>query len=194
MRGAVPFRAKPPTRARRTCAPPSGAVRSGAVPARRSRSGKAGRRTVGCGESGAFTLSYVIIVPVFMAGLMLIAQAAAWYLASETALAAARQGANVARVPQGSLVAGTRTAVAFAHSAAPGYLLTPRASAAGSTSSVVQITVTGKAPSLVPGVALGIHETVRMPVERFVALRYSPRGEAVRRAGRVPWRSGGWSR
>ena len=136
-------------------------------------------------DSGAFTLSYVIIVPVFLAGLMVIVQAAVWYLASLSALAAARAGANAARTFNAPPGAGPRTALSFARSAAPGFLLGPAASAAGSTPSIVRITVTGRAPALIPGLVIGIREVVRAPAERFIAAgagRHVPRRAVQRRA------------
>ena len=42
------------------------------------------------GDLGALTLSYVIIVPVFLAAVMVIVQTSLWYLARQAALAAAR--------------------------------------------------------------------------------------------------------
>lgn len=113
------------------------------------------------------TLSYVIIVPVFMAAIMVIAQAAVYYLARSAALAAARQGADAARVHPARLGAGPREAVAFIRSAAPGYLLSPRASARGSTPVTVRITVTGRVPTIVPGMNLEVSQAAQAPVERF---------------------------
>ena len=55
-------------------------------------------RRRGRGDHGALTLSYVIIVPVFLAAVMVIVQTSLWYLARQAALAAARQGADAARV------------------------------------------------------------------------------------------------
>ena len=138
-------------------------------------------------DSGAFTLSYVIIVPVFLAGLMVIVQAAVWYLASLSALAAARAGANAARTFNAPPGAGPRTALSFARAAAPGFLLSPAATAAGSTPSILRITVTGRAPALIPGLLIGIREVVRVPVERFIAA--GPRRAGPRRAG-GPMRGG----
>lgn len=120
-------------------------------------------------DDGALTLSYVVILPVFLAGIMVIVQASVWYLARETALAAARAGADVARIAHPPPGSGAQSAVAFARSAAPGFLLAPAATAAGSTARTVMITVTGRAPSLVPGLVIGVREVVTAPVERFIA-------------------------
>jgi Flp pilus assembly protein TadG len=117
-------------------------------------------------ERGALTLSYVIIVPVFLAAVMVIVQASLWYLARQAALAAARQGADAARVLGAVPDAGPRAALDFARSAASGYLLSPAATAA-STASTIKVRVTGTVPSLVPGVVIGISEVAQAPVERF---------------------------
>jgi Flp pilus assembly protein TadG len=116
------------------------------------------------------TLSYVIVVPAFMAALLVIVQASLWYLAREAALAAARQGADAARVLNAPAGAGTRAALTFARKDASGYLLKPQANQLpprGSTQRTVQITVTGQVPDLVPGVPLTVSQTAQAPVEQF---------------------------
>jgi Flp pilus assembly protein TadG len=119
-------------------------------------------------DAGALTLSYVILVPVFLAALMLVVQGAIWYLAEQAALGAARQGVDAARVRGGTPGAGVRAAVGFARSAASGFLLGPSASAAGGTVRVAVITVTGTVPTVFPGIRLpAIHARVAAPVERF---------------------------
>jgi hypothetical protein len=115
------------------------------------------------------TLSYVIILPVFLAGIMTIAQVSVWYLARQAALAAARHGADVARTANPPPGSGAQAAVAFAMSAAPGFLLSPSASIQISANHTVTVTVTGQAPSLVPGLPISVSEVVTAPVERFVA-------------------------
>ncbi|HUJ07868.1 MAG TPA: TadE family protein [Streptosporangiaceae bacterium] len=141
-----------------------------------SRSAPGARRAPGAGERGALTLSYVIIVPVFLMSLMIIAQASVWYMARETALAAARQGADVARTAHPPPGAGAQAAVTFARSAAPGFLLGPSASAAGTSATTVMITVTGRVPSLVPGMVITVSEVVTAPIERFTAAGPLARG------------------
>ncbi|MEP7025598.1 MAG: TadE/TadG family type IV pilus assembly protein [Actinomycetota bacterium] len=121
----------------------------------------------GRGDRGALTLSYVIIVPVFLAAVMIIVQFSLWYLAREAALAAAQQGADAARTFGGSSTAGPAAALAFARREGSGYLLAVGASAAGSGRNTVQITVTGRAPSLVPGLTITVRQVARAPVERF---------------------------
>lgn len=134
------------------------------------------------GERGALTLSYVVVIPVFLAALMVIVQASVWYLARETAIAAARQGADVARTAHPPPGRGAQAAVTFARRAAPGFLLGPAATAAGSSAATVRIVVTGRVPSLVPGLVLTVSEVVTAPVERFTAAGTGPaRATGVRR-------------
>jgi hypothetical protein len=118
----------------------------------------------------------VIVIPAFLAGVMVIVQACVWYLARETAIAAARQGADVARTAHPPPGRGAAAAVAFARHAAPGFLLEPSASAAGSSAQTVRITVRGRVPSLVPGMVLTVSEVVTAPVERFMAAARRPAG------------------
>ena len=119
-------------------------------------------------ETGALTLSYVIIVPVFLAGLMVVVQTAVWFLAEQAALAAARQGLDAARVQGGSAGTGRSTAVSFARSSASGYLLNPTASSAGSSARSITIIVSGQVPVIVPLLHLPpVTARVTAPVERF---------------------------
>ena len=126
-------------------------------------------RGKGGSDTGALTLSYVIIVPVFLMAVMVIAQASLWFLARQAALAAARQGANAARVSGAPPGAGPSAAMAFARSAASGYLLSPSATGAGSTPATIQIRVTGQVPSIVPGLVVKVTEAAQAPVEKFAA-------------------------
>jgi Flp pilus assembly protein TadG len=118
-------------------------------------------------DSGALTLTYVITVPVFLLVVMIIVQAAMWFLARSAALAAARQGVNAARVQPVSPAAGVAAADSFASRAAHGYLINPQASATNSTAVTIVISVTGNVPSLVPGVPIQVTQVAAAPVERF---------------------------
>lgn len=127
-------------------------------------------------DDGALTLSYLIIVPVFMFAVMGIVQGAMWYLAREAALAAARQGADAARVPGAAPGAGPQAALSFASSSASGYLLGPTATASGSTPTTVQITVCGHVPTFVPGLDVHVSEAAQAPVEQFAVPGGTPGG------------------
>jgi len=120
-------------------------------------------------DRGALTLGYVVIIPAFLAAIAVLVQASVWYLARETAIAAARQGADVARTSRRPPGEGAAVAMAFASQAAPGFLLLPSASAAGTSAQTVRITVSGRVPTLVPGLVITVREVVTAPVERFSA-------------------------
>ena len=130
-------------------------------------SGTTARLRLAGDDRGALTLSYVAVLPFVFLFFMVIIQAAFWFLAREAALAAARQGADAARVLGAPRSAGPGAALAFAHRAGDGYLDDPVASASGSTGSSVAITVSGHAPSFVPGLVVQVSETVQAPVEQF---------------------------
>jgi Flp pilus assembly protein TadG len=134
-----------------------------ALLARRVRLGRPGADP----EAGSLSLSYVIIVPVFLLALTIIAQSAMWFLARSAALAAARQGVDAARIQPVSTNAGVAAADSFANRAAHGYLIGPQASADGSSAVTIVITVTGHVPSLVPGLPIRVTQVAEGPVERF---------------------------
>jgi Flp pilus assembly protein TadG len=121
-------------------------------------------------EAGALTISYVLIVPVFLIGIMTVVQASIWYLARDTVLAAARHGADVARTSTPPPGSGAQAAISFATSATSGLISNVTASTRGTTATTVRITVSAQIPSFVPGLAIHVHEVVTAPVERFVAL------------------------
>jgi hypothetical protein len=120
-----------------------------------------------CADRGALTLSYVAVLPFVFLVIMAAIQTSFWFLARDAALAAARQGADAARALNAPGGAGPAAALAFVRQAGQGYLQDPAASAAGSTSSTVSITVSGHGPSFVPGLVVRVAETVQAPVEEF---------------------------
>jgi hypothetical protein len=118
-------------------------------------------------DRGALALGYVAVLPFVFLFIMVIVQASFWFLAREAALAAARQGADAARTLGASPAAGAAAALAFARQSGRGYLDHPTASSVGSTARTVSVTVTGLAPSLVPGLVVAVSETVEAPTEVF---------------------------
>lgn len=124
-------------------------------------------RFSGRDDRGALSLGYVIVFPAFLLALMLLIQGSVWYLAKEAALAAARHGADIARVKGASPATGAKAAVQFVRSAASGYLLAPSASPQGSGARTVTITVTGQVPVIFPGFKLTVTQSAQAPVEQF---------------------------
>jgi Flp pilus assembly protein TadG len=118
-------------------------------------------------DRGALTLSYVAVLPFVFLVIMAAIQTSFWFLARDAALAAARQGADAGRALNAPRSAGLTVALAFARQAGQGYLENPVATAAGSTSSTVSITVSGQVPSFVPGLVVQVTETVQAPAEEF---------------------------
>jgi hypothetical protein len=118
-------------------------------------------------DRGALILSYVAVLPFVFLFLMVVIQAAFWFLARDAALAAARQGADAARALNAPRSAGPAAALAFARAAGAGYLQDPLATATGSSSATVSITVTGHVPSFVPGLVVNVSETAQAPAEEF---------------------------
>jgi hypothetical protein len=106
-------------------------------------------------------------MPVFLLSMMVITQGAMWFLARSTALAAARQGVDAARAEHSSRAAGVAEAVRFAQQSGSGFLLTPSAQSVGSSGQTVVITVTGRVPSLVPGLPIHVSQQAQGAVERF---------------------------
>jgi len=125
------------------------------------------RRGEGHNEAGSLSLSYVIVFPAFLLAIMAVIQVSFWYLGRQTALAAARQGVDAARVQGAPLGAGPGAAVAFARKAGSGYLIEPSASDSGSTGQTIQIQVSGQVVSLIPGVHWSISQAAQAPVEQF---------------------------
>ncbi|HEY2506786.1 MAG TPA: hypothetical protein VGI58_09725 [Streptosporangiaceae bacterium] len=118
-------------------------------------------------DRGALTLSYVAVLPFLFLFIMVLIQASFWFLAREAALASARQGADAARALNASRGAGPAAALAFAHQAGNGYLLDPVARSGGTTATTISITVSGHAPSFVPGLVVRVTETAQAPIEVF---------------------------
>ena len=120
-------------------------------------------------DRGALTLSYVAVLPFVFLFLMVLIQAAFWFLARDAAIAAARQGADAARALNAPMSAGPTAALAFARQAGEGYLLHPVATVTGTggSSATISVTVSGHVPSFVPGLVVHVSETVQAPAEEF---------------------------
>ncbi|MFI0411177.1 hypothetical protein [Actinomadura sp. 3N508] len=100
---------------------------------------------------------------------LVLAQAVLVSVAGNVALSAAEEGLRVARARHGTAAQGQAAAVHFA--LAEPVLQAPVVTVSGSTTITVQ--VTGSAPSILPGVSIGITRAVRGAHERFTV---DPRG------------------
>jgi Flp pilus assembly protein TadG len=118
-------------------------------------------------DAGALTLSYVIVFPVILLVILVIVQASLYYVAHNLALAAARQGADVAREYNSTDGEGSAAALALISQDGSGMLAEARV-LASTTGTTVTVTVTGHAWSVLPGLPSSVSETVQEPVERFM--------------------------
>jgi Flp pilus assembly protein TadG len=118
-------------------------------------------------ERGAVTLEVVIGLPVLLLAVLLTINAALWYHARNTALAAAREGVRAARTYDSNIHTGQTAAMAFATSTGHGILLSPAVDTSGSSSTTVAIRVRGEAVSLLPGLHWHVDQIARGPVERW---------------------------
>jgi TadE-like protein len=107
------------------------------------------------------------VLPFVLLFLMVMIQASFWFLARDAALAAAREGADAARSLGTSRAAGPAAALDFARQSGAGYLLDPAASITSINAGTLSVTVTGHAPSFVPGLVVRVSETVQVPAEEF---------------------------
>ena len=108
----------------------------------------------------------VIVFPVVMLLVLLIIQGALWFLGHSIAMDCAQDGARAAAFGGGSPVAGQTAATDTLAQLSGSVLSQPRVSVAV-TGGRAQVTVTGRAESILPGWALTVTATVAQPVEEF---------------------------
>jgi Flp pilus assembly protein TadG len=119
-------------------------------------------------DTGALTLSYVIVFPAVLFAIMVIVQASLYYTAHNLALAAARQGADVAREYNSSNAAGATAALTLISQDGSGMLTSVEQPVVTRTGTTVTVTVRGTAWSVLPLLPDSVTETVKEPIERFV--------------------------
>ncbi len=107
----------------------------------------------------------VLALPILVLTFM-VAQAALVYYARSTALAAATQGANAARAYNAPANAGVVKANDFLSTVGAG--LNDPVVTYSTTGTVDTITVTGQAPTIIPGLTFTVTHSASGPVERFV--------------------------
>lgn len=119
-------------------------------------------------ERGSATLPYVVLFPFFLLLIGVCFQAALWYSARNAALASAQEGLRVARAQQGTPGAGRAAALGFAAQVADGQLLDPSATVTTDADQTINVTVSGKVWSFVPGLNVQVTQVARGPKERWV--------------------------
>lgn len=116
------------------------------------------------GERGQSEL--VIVFPVAMLVILLVIQTALWFLARSIANDAAQDGARAAAVVGGSSSSG-QTAASEDLSQLAGTMLSGTSVTAVRNGDSAQVTVTGRAESIIPGWSLWVSATAAEPIEEF---------------------------
>lgn len=109
----------------------------------------------------------VILAPVMFLFLFMAVQAGLWFHARSLALGAAEDGARVAAGERASAGQGAAAAADFIASGGGEDVLRAAAVNGSRTAQVATVTVTGSAPSMVPGWAPQIVQSASFPVERI---------------------------
>lgn len=116
-------------------------------------------------EAGAGSTELVLVMPVVLLMVLLAVQFGLYLHAAQVVEAAAQEGVEAARGERAAANEGQARAVRFLEST--GGVQAPAVSAQRSATGV-RVTVTGQAPEVVPGLALGVSSTATGPVERFI--------------------------
>ena len=119
-------------------------------------------------DRGSVTVELAIVFPVLLVIVSGFIQYALWFYARSLALAAAQQGVSVARSYGSTPDAGRASALAFIADHGSDTLLSPAAIASNAGAGQVQVVVTGRSLSVLPGVAgIGVSQSAAGPVEHF---------------------------
>ncbi|WP_170180441.1 TadE/TadG family type IV pilus assembly protein [Actinomadura pelletieri] len=130
-------------------------------------------------DRGSVTLETVIAVPLALLAVLLTINAALWFHARNTALAAAQEGVRTARAYGADPAQASTTALTFARSNSEGFLQSPSVDTSDSTATTIVVRVRGTAISVIPGLHLRVDQVARGPIERFTV----PSGNSVTGGG-----------
>lgn len=100
-------------------------------------------------ERGAIALESVIIWPTIIAAIVALIQGALWFHAQNVAQAAAQEGARAASAEVRA--DGAARAATFINDAGGQAVMTIQSIKQSDTAATVTVTVTGRAPSVIPG-------------------------------------------
>ncbi len=119
-------------------------------------------------DRGSVTVELAIVFPVLLLIITALIQYALWFHARSLALAAAQQGITVARAYGSTTDAGRDSALAFVADHGADTLLDTSATAFSPGVGQVQVVVTGRSLSVLPGVGgIAVSQSAAGPVERF---------------------------
>ena len=124
------------------------------------------RRTTS--DRGSVSLELAIVFPALLLIVTALIQYALWFHARSLALAAAQQGVSVARAYHSVPGAGRGSALAFIADHGADTLLNPDVTTASPAVGQVQVVVTGRSVSVLPGVpGIAVSQSAAGPLERF---------------------------
>ena len=123
-------------------------------------------RREGASERGSQTVEALIVLPVLFGVFFVIVQGAVWLHAGNIAQAAASSAYNAARLFDA--VAADGVAAGTASAQQTGTVLDGAVVVVDRTMTTVTVTVTGNAPTLIPGWDTHVERTVSGPVERWI--------------------------
>ncbi|MFD8078224.1 TadE family protein [Streptomyces sp. NPDC059718] len=120
------------------------------------------------GDRGEASIQMAIVFPFVILLTLAVVQAGMWFHARNIALAAAREGVTAARTYQATDADGAARAREVLSRIAGDSLRAPTVTTVGSGTESVRVTVTGTAPSLLPGIGgLHIDASATGPRERW---------------------------
>lgn len=119
-------------------------------------------------DTGSASLELVILFPALLLLVTALIQYALWFHARSLALAAAQEGVAVARAYGSTPQAGRDTALAFVRDHGADTLTDATAIASTPGPGHVQVAVTGRSLSVIPGApGITVNQSADGPVERF---------------------------
>lgn len=119
-------------------------------------------------DTGSASVELVILFPAVLLIITALLQYGLWFHARALALAAAQEGVFAARNYHSTPNLGAATALAFIADHGSDTLLSPAATTSTPTLGQVQVAVTGRSLSVLPGVAgLVVSQSAAGPLEQF---------------------------
>jgi len=104
-------------------------------------------------DRGDTSIQMAIVFPAIILLTIAVVQASMWYYARSIALTAAREGVTAGRAYQADTGDGTARAREVLDRIAGDSLRNTAVNASGSTAQTIQVTVSGTAPSMIPGIS-----------------------------------------
>lgn len=117
---------------------------------------------------GSAAVELVLLTPLLMICVLVVVQFALWQHARQVLLAAAQEGARVARAQDGTAEEGRARAFDYIEQIGPDLVSSPAVDVERSLD-IVSVQVRGQAVNIVPGLPLRVTATSAGPVERFRA-------------------------